>query len=325
MSGKFAKEIGDRYGLEFNQRALFMEGAKKYTNLAVYLGAVGAFGPPIWNRANGMDDEEQKAYRESISADWNEFNPMLIQKIGEDKYAEVNTSYQIPATDLMEIANAAMRGDDAEEVVTNAVKATISKLQGEGLGQTINLRLITEAFTNRDLRTGDKLTAKEGLENYLDMAGRYSYEAFTPSLIKKISEGEYGKDKSVTANTVETVLGLRRQITSFETGSSFKMNSIKQDLELIRDNYVAATADAIDGKRVDLQKEYDEANRLYRQKLDKALKHINNYRTLGISDELIRNKALIKLGLKQPELDMLMMGQIPDYSISSAVTGKTGS
>lgn len=325
MSGKFAKEIGDRYGLEFNQRALFMEGAKKYTNLAVYLGAVGAFGPPIWNRANGMDDEEQKAYRESISADWNEFNPMLIQKIGEDKYAEVNTSYQIPATDLMEIMNAAMRGDDAEEVVTNAVKATISKLKGEGLGQTINLRLITEAFSNRDLRTGDKISAKEGLEKYLDMAGRYSYEAFTPSLIKKISEGEYGKDKSVTANTVETVLGLRRQITSFEKGSSFKMNSIKQDLELIRDNYVAATADAIDGKRVDLQKEYDEANRLYRQKLNKALNHINNYRTLGISDDLIRNKALIKLGLRASELDMLMMGQIPDYSISSNLAGKTRS
>lgn len=324
MSGKFAKDIGDRYGLEFNQKALSLEGAKKYTNLVVYLGVLGALSTKAYNSLMGMDDDQQKAYKESMTADWNEFNPMLMQKIGDDKYAEVNTSYQIPATDLMEVANAAMRGENAEEVVTNAMKAIFSKLQGEGLGQTINLRLITEAFTNRDLRTGDQLSSAEGFEHFSNMAKRYLYKGFVPSLIKKIYEGKYGEDKSVTANTVETVLGLRRKIVTFDTASYFKFNKIKNDLDVIGKKYRSATSNAIDGRRVDLEKEYNGANRLYKQKLDQALKHINNYRTLGYKDDLIRKKLSI-LNLRAPELDMLMMGQIPDYSISSEVTGKTRS
>ena len=322
MDGSFAKNIGDRYGLEFNQSALAREGAKKYGNLAMYLGALGTGFTATSNAINGMSKEEQDAYRRSVSAEWNEFNPLLIRDLGGGKYSEVNTSYQIPATDLMEVANAAMRGDDAEEVVTNAMKAIFSKLQGEGLGQTINLRLITEAFTGRDLRTGDQLSPADGFEYVSDMAKRYTYEAFTPSVGKQLAEGKFLQDKTVGQKAVETALGLRRNITELEKGAFFKMKSIADDLDTISRDYARSTSRATKGERVNLLDQYNNANRLYKDKLNKALVHINDYRTLGASDDLIRNKIVTRLGLRKPELDMLMMGQVPDFSISSGVTGK---
>jgi len=332
MNGKFAKDIGDRYGLEFNQAALSREGAKKYGNLIMYLGILGTGFTTISNARNGMDKGDQDAYRRSISAEWNEFNPLLIKDLGDGKYAEINTSYQIPATDLMEVANAAMRGENAEEVVTNAMKAIFSKLQGEGLGQTINLRLITEAFTGRDLRTGDQISPADGFEYYSDMAKRYTYEAFTPSVGKQLAEGKFLQDKTVGQKAAETVLGLRRNITELEKGAFFKMKSIADDLDTISKDYVIATSRATKGERVDLSDQYNNANRLYKDKLNKALVHINDYRRLlrkrmseEASDDLIRNKIITRLGLRKSDLDMLMMGQVPDFSISSGLSGKTRS
>ena len=335
MDGNFAKQINDRYGLEFNQAALSREGAKKYGNLIMYLGILGSGFTAVSNARNGMNKDEQDAYRRSVSADWNEFNPMLIKDLGDGKYAEINTSYQIPATDLMEVANAAMRGENAEETVTNAIKAIFSKLQGEGLGQTINLRLITEAFTNRDLRTGDQISSAEGFEHFSNMAKRYSYKAFVPSVVKQLKEGKFLKDKTPTAKTVETVLGLRRNIIDIEKGARFKMLSIANDIDTISGNYKSKISDAVDGERVDLLDQYNNANRLYKDKLNKVLVHINDYRTLlrkrmseEASDDLIRNKILGTLtfgGLNKKELDMLMMGQVPDLNISSGVSGKNRS
>ena len=322
MDGNFAKQIEDRYGLEFNQAALAREGAKKYGHLAMYLGALGTGFTTASNAINGMNNDEQDAYRRSISAEWNEFNPLLIRDLGDGKYSEINTSYQIPATDLMEVANAAMRGENAEEVVTNSMKAIFSKLQGEGLGQTINLRLITEAFTNRDLRTGDQISAADGFEHVQNMAKRYSYEAFTPSVGKQLIEGKFLQDKTPTTKAVETVLGLRRNITELEKGAFFKMKAIADDLDTISTDYVRETSRATKGERVDLLNQYNSANRLYKDKLNKALVHINDYRTLGASDDLIRSKIITRLGLSKPELDMLMMGQVPDLSISSGLSGR---
>ena len=332
MDGNFAKQVGDRYGLEFNQAALQREGAKKYGNLAMYLGVLGTGFTAASNAINGMDKDEQDAYRRSISAEWNEFNPLLIRDLGDGKYAEINTSYQIPATDLMEVANAAMRGENAEEVVTNAMKAIFSKLQGEGLGQTINLRLITEAFTNRDLRTGEQISSADGFEHFSNMAKRYSYKAFTPSVVKQLRERKFLKGKTPTTKTVETVLGLRRNIIELEKGASFKMRSIASDIDTIDRNYKSKISDAVDGEMVNVLNKYNDANRLYKDKLNKVLVHINDYRTLlrkrmseEDSDDLIRNKILETLkfgGLNKPELDMLMVGQVPDLSISSGVSGK---
>ena len=321
VDGKFAKELNDRFGLEFNQAALAKEGGKKYGRLAVYLGALGAGYTQVYNAIKGMSSDEQEAYKRSVAAEWDEFNPLLIEKVGEDKYQQINTSYQIPATDLMEVANAAMRGENAQEVVGNAFQALFSKLQGQGLGQTINMRLIQSIATNRDPVTGDKITPREGLGFAEDMAKHYLYKGFVPSVAKQLYEGRFMKDTTATKKSIDLALGLRRRFTTVEKGASFKMRNIAEDIKTIKRQYGSASTDAIDGERVNLEQKYLKANQLYKSKLEKALVHINDYKTLGLSDEKIR-KIIKSLGLRKSELDTLMTGRIPNLSISSKVSGK---
>ena len=99
------------------------------------------------------------------------------------------------------------------------------------------------------------------------------------------------------------------------------MRNIADDIKTIKRQYGSASTDAIEGERVNLEQKYLKANQLYKTKLEKALVHINDYKTLGLSDEKIR-KIIKSLGLRKSELDMLMTGRIPNLSISSRVSGK---
>ena len=132
----------------------------------------------------------------------------------------------------MEVANAAMRGEDPYEAVGNAFQALFSKLQGQGLGQTINMRLIQSIATNRDPVTGDKITSREGLGFTEDMAKNTTfYKGFVPSVGKQLYEGRFMKDTTAAKKSIDLALGLRRRFTTVEKGASFKMKNIAEDIK----------------------------------------------------------------------------------------------
>ena len=335
MTGDFAKYMDGQYGLKFDDGALRVAGGKKFANSSVALGVLGgglSVGGVsgvvgVSNLMRGISPEEEKAYKESVAAEWDEFNPLLIKRVGND-FEQINVGYQIPAAELGEVSRAALRGDNAFEAVGNAMVSLFSKLQGNGLGQTINLSLITEAFTNVDLQSGDPILEDEGFEYAMNMAKRYSYEAFTPSFAKRASRGELFEGNTKTKTLVDLALGLRRKYTTVEKGAFFKMRAINDDIGLIKRRYRSYTNEAIGGKvtingqEVSVSDAYARESEKYAKEMAEVIKHVRNYKTLGVSSETISDKILKKLPLSVEERDLIMRGMLPKLRIATGISGK---
>jgi len=304
-NGSFGKKMNDDYGVNFDQKFANSLANRRLMASAGYIATATA-GISMFNRNNGVSPEEEQALRETILPDWDRDSKLLI-KIDGDKVKTANISYQLPIAELSSAFEAGLRGEDFYESVGNIFGATWSKMGGSG---TMNAQNFFAALNNRDPRTGRPISDEpSGGRRFAELATYYGAETFTPTLLGKTS------DKTTPDLILRYTLGLRNQNTTIEGGAGFKLRSLRERVNNLRRSY---SSDLYYGK--DMQQAYNSRNEVYKRNMAEAIKHAENLRILGQTEEQITN-IFKKAGLSKVITQSALDGNITDMPIAVSISG----
>ena len=304
-NGSFSKKMNDEYGVNFDQKFANELGNKRLMASAGYIATATA-GISMMNRNNGVSPEEEQALRETIIPEWDRDSKLLI-KIDGDKVKTANISYQLPIAELSSAFEAGLRGEDFYQSVGNIFGATWNKMGGSG---TMNAQNFFAALNNRDPRTGRPISDEpSGGRRFADLATYYGAETFTPTLLGKTS------DKTTPDLILRYTLGLRNQNTTIEGGAGFKIRALRERVNNLRRSY---SSDLYYGK--DMQQAYNSRNEVYKRNMAEAIKHAENLRILGQTEEQITN-IFKKAGLSKVVIQSALDGNITDMPIAVSISG----
>jgi hypothetical protein len=312
VSGKFAKEIEAKYGITLSPESLKQiqkTGYKRFAGLSAVLSA-GVIVPTVMNREGGISEEQEKALRETALADWETDQSLHLRRDG-NKITAANLSYQIPTAEMTSILEAGWRGEGFMPRFGAMADAMWSKFGGE---LPIGVRNAVAAANNIDPQTGRPISERtddESLNKKMDLVRWYLGETFTPGTVKDIKKID---ERTTTDNILRYTLGYRVRNLDIMDGAGFKLRDIKKNLNSIRSAY---TGDSI--RKDNIQGSYERYNNLYRGNVQDAIRHINNLRTLGISDADIEKK-LRESGLTKVMTQDAMRGVVRDMPISARVS-----
>lgn len=310
-NGNFAKELQEKYGVSMSQETLDKikrEGLKRYAGLTAVLSA-GAIMPYIMNREGGVTSEQEQALRETALADWEADQSLHLRRDG-NKVTAANLSYQIPTAEMTSILEAGFRGEGFMPSFGKMADAMWSKFGGQ---LPIGVRNAVAAANNLNPRTGRPISERtddDSLNKKLDLVRWYLGESFTPGTIKDFRKMD---ERETTDNILRYTLGYRVRNLDIMDGAGFKLRDIKKNLNSIRSAY---TGDSI--RKDDIEGSYDKYNKLYRGNVEEAIRHVNNLRTLGISDTDI-DKKLKESGLTKGMAQDAMRGVVRDMPLSARV------
>ena len=305
-SGKFRDDILKDYGVNLDQSALNIEANKRLTSTLAMVATATAGVTAINRKIQGVNSEEEKALRETVVPVWDEDSKLLIKKDG-DKIKTANLSYQIPIAELTSVFESGLRGDDPISSVGNVFSAMWNKFGGSG---TINATNFFAALANRDPRTGRPISDEPGgIGQFADRFLYYAGKSFTPTGLGKTS------DKTTPDLITRYLLGLRNQNTTIEQGAGFKFRALKDNFNNIRRSY---SSDLYQDK--DMTKSYQERNVVYQRNLSEVIKHVDNLRILGKTDEEI-DKILVKSNLSKAIRSDALAGEIGNMPLAVGVSG----
>lgn len=305
--GTFSQMLQERYGVQMNDdtlRRIKNEGFKRMAALSAILSA-GSTIPMVLNREGGIDEDQEKAMRETVLAPWEENVALHIRKDG-DKIRIANFGYQIPTAELSSVVGSALRGDNFMDAAGRSIDSMWSKFGGD---LTINMKNMVAAINNMDAngrRISDKV---DGLSKNLDLVSWYMGENFTPgtySDLKKLDE------RTTMDNALRYTLGYRVRNLGMIEGAENKFRDMKKSFAGIRSKYSASSY-----RDNDMSGAYKELNRTYQSQMEQGIRHVNNLRTLDASEEAI--KQSLRKTFTKSEVQNLMTGTVPDMPISTSV------
>jgi hypothetical protein len=269
--------------------------------------ATATAGITLANRGiQGVTQDEERAIRETVVPYWDEDSKLLIKKDG-DKVKTANMSYQLPIAELTSVFESGLRGEDAYESIGNVFRSAWSKMGGSG---TINANNFFAAINNRDPRTGRPISDEpSGARQFSDRLLYYTTKSFTPTLLGKTS------DKTTPDLIARYTLGLRNQNTTVEDGAGFKLRALKDNINNVRRSY---SSDFYQDK--DMQASYQDRNNTYRRNIAEVIKHVNNLRVLGKTDEEI-NKIMSKNGLSKSVRESALRGEMDNMPLAVGISG----
>ena len=274
IDGSFAKRIEDDFGVRIDKGAARAEGAKRLTALSGAIGAASA-GIYFFNKANGFSDEEMKAIRETVAPDWDDSSALIFERDG-DKIGLVNMAYRMPIADMTAILGAASRGEDATEVISNSFQAIGDKFFGQG---TMNAKAIINSIQNRDPNTGRPISSDpEFLGSVFDRVKYYGVTAFEPGFVRDIRKWD---DRTLKEQGARYLLGERKLNTTIEDGVGYKLRGIRDNINALRIGY----SGSLYNEKANYADMYNKYNDTYRKNAEQVIKHVNNLRILGKSDQ----------------------------------------
>ena len=305
-NGKFAQDMKDEFDVNLDQNFL-NDLANKRLASGLAMLATATAGITLANRGiQGVTQDEERAIRETVVPYWDEDSKLLIKKDG-DKVKTANMSYQLPIAELTSVFESGLRGEDAYESIGNVFRSAWSKMGGSG---TINANNFFAAINNRDPRTGRPISDEpSGARQFSDRLLYYTTKSFTPTLLGKTS------DKTTPDLIARYTLGLRNQNTTVEDGAGFKLRALKDNINNVRRSY---SSDFYQDK--DMQASYQDRNNTYRRNIAEVIKHVNNLRVLGKTDEEI-NKIMSKNGLSKSVRESALRGEMEDMPIAVGISG----
>jgi len=311
IDGSFARNMQERYGVKIDANAARREGMKRMTALSAALGAASV-GVAAYNAQNGFDSEQQKAIRETVAPEWDDSSALLFSRDG-DKIGLTNVSYRMPVAELTSAFSAGARGEDFTDKATNFLRAVTDKMFGGG---TMNVKNAINALQNRDPDTGRPITSDPRfLDGIIDRVTYYTGETFKPGFVNDIQKWD---ERTPSELGARYLLGERKFNTTIDSGVGFRLRGLRENIKSIRSSYSGSLFD----ENADVAAEYNKFNDVYRANMAEMVKHVNNLRTLGKSDEEIM--ALIKKGgASNVEVNATMRGLIPDMAIAVGVKGPT--
>ena len=305
-NGKFAQDMKDEFDVNLDQNFL-NDLANKRLASGLAMLATATAGITLANRGiQGVTQDEERAIRETVVPYWDEDSKLLIKKDG-DKVKTANMSYQLPIAELTSVFESGLRGEDAYESIGNVFRSAWSKMGGSG---TINANNFFAAINNRDPRTGRPISDEpSGARQFSDRLLYYTTKSFTPTLLGKTS------DKTTPDLIARYTLGLRNQNTTVEDGAGFKLRALKDNINNVRRSY---SSDFYQDK--DMQASYQDRNNTYRRNIAEVIKHVNNLRILGKTDEEI-NKIMSKNGLSKSVRESALRGEMEDMPLAVGISG----
>ena len=276
INGSFAKRMKSEYGVNVNQGKAFIEGMKRFTMLSSTIGAASV-GLAMFNKRNGFDDEKVRAIKETVAYDWDDTSALLIQDLGDQKVGLVNMGYRMPIAELTSIFESGLGTGSYTEAASEIFGAISDKFFGRG---TINAKNFFNAIQNIDPDTGEKIgKSASRLDNVIDQATFYVTESFKPGFVRDIQRWD---DRTAGEKGARYLLGERKFNTSFTEGAGRKFNNALKRIRGVRNQYSAEAR-----KADDISSVYQKNNNTYRGNIEEIIKHIDNLRILGLSNQEI--------------------------------------
>ena len=265
-----------------NREAIRKEGMARFARLAAALSAPIA-GINLYNKhVGGVSEEEQKAVRESVSPEYNEYNPNAIHKTKDGKYYETNISYTAPFSDISSIFMAGARGENFEDSLKNTVAAFGSKIIGD---ESFLIAPLMAAIGNYIPRTDKKISEEvETIPNLLERTGWFASKAFTSGLQREVENATRAYNPTTSRELALKAAGLRTKLIDPVEGVGFRLRDIRSSLNSISSKYASATYNMA-GQN--LEDEYNNQNRVYQDNFSLISKHIRNMSIMGFPKEKI--------------------------------------
>ena len=308
VSGDFSNMLKDKYGVSINpdtQKRIQREGYKRFAALSAVLTA-GSTVPMVMNREGGIDEEKERALRETALAPWEQDQALHIRKDG-NKVRVANLGYQIPTAELSTIVESGFKGENFMDSAGRVIDSMWGKFGGD---LTINMKNIVSAVNNMD-QSGRQISSRpEGMAKNLDLIGWYLGETFTPGTVSDLQKLD---ERESMDNVLRYTLGYRVRNLDVLDGARYKFNDINKNIRGLRSKYAGATFG-----EGDISGDYDKQNSIYRENIAEAIRHTNNLRTLEVSEEEIQK--LLKKSFSKNQTQEIMTGVISDMPISSNVS-----
>jgi hypothetical protein len=320
IDGSLADFLESKYGSanraygSVNREAIRKEGMARFARLAAALSAPIA-GINLYNRhVGGVSEEEQKAVRESVSPEYNEYNPNAIHKTKDGKYYETNISYTAPFSDISSIFMAGARGENFEDSLKNTVAAFGSKIIGD---ESFLIAPLMAAIGNYIPRTDKKISDEvEAIPNLLERTGWFASKAFTSGLQREIENATRAYNPTTSRELALKAAGLRTKLIDPVEGVGFRLRDIRSSLNSISSKYASATYNMA-GQ--DLEDEYNNQNRVYQDNFNLISKHIKNMRTIGFPKEKII-QVMVDNGIGHRNTILAINGYTPSIPKIKEVT-----
>ena len=314
VNGSFSERMKREFGINIDKRSAQVEGAKRAGFLSGALGAA-TFGISKYNKENGVDEETEQAIRTIAAPSYMENSALVIKKDGDD--IEMNDmSYQMPVADLTSIFEAGIGTGSFEEAGSGLFDAFAEKFIGKG---TMNMQAVYNAIQNVDPKKGKKISTEVGtLDNVLDRAMYYG-GSFKPGIV---SEAEKLGTRTVSENVMRLLFGQRKTKTTISKGAYFKFKDLTDNINSLRSSY---NSDVKNNKNVD--SDYEEKNKSYRDNIAKAIEYVGALRTLGKTEDEIE-EMLKKTGRNNFTVEAresIMNGTVTDMRIAPSIQGDRAS
>ena len=308
INGSFANKMKSEYGVNVNKGYAFFQGTKRLAFLSGTLGAA-TVGIAAWNKSNGFDDKKVRAIKETVAFDWDDTSALVIQDLGDQKVGLVNMGYRMPIADLTTIFEAALGTGTYTEAGSRIFGAVADKFFGRG---TINATNFFNAIQNIDPDTGEKISKSPNrLDNIIDQATFYATESFKPGFARDIEKWD---DRTAGEKGARYLLGERKVNISFTDGARMKFNNAQDRIRGLRNQYSGEVR-----KADDIASVYQKNNDTYKANIEEMVKHIDNLRILGVSNDDIFN-TLPKNLSKNVKIAALQ-GLVLDMPVAVSIKG----
>jgi len=149
------------------------------------------------------------------------------------------------------------------------------------------------------------------LDNVIDQTTFYVTESFTPGFVRDIQRWD---DRTAGEKGARYLLGERKFNTSFTEGAGRKFNNALKRIRGVRNQYSAEAR-----KADDIASVYQKNNNTYRNNIEEIIKHIDNLRTLEVSNQDIY-KTLPSMLSKNVKL-AAMKGIVLDMPVAVSIKG----
>jgi len=280
MDGTFASKLGDDFkNIPVNQAALKKEAAKRLVAMGSAYAAA-SYGLNEFNRES-LTPEQERAFRDTVAADFERDKPLFIKKNKDGSYTVVNTAYYLPQTILANPVMSVIRGENAEEGTGNLLKVFQNELVGGG---SFAAQAFSSLASGRDFETGKLISnAPTAIGQAVDRSRNFAKE-LVPSTITALQ-----KEDKTLQEKVARQAGLRVEKRDNAEGFGFKARGINEAINNIKTT-MSGKQYALTDKKISPE-EYqasiaDEQNN-YAANIDMMINHVKNLKTLGETDETI--------------------------------------
>ena len=276
IRGNFGQELGIDM-TNANKDAMRVEGYKRLLALTTTVGAAYG-GSQVYNHSQGFDAEKQKAYKESVVADFNENKALIFKQDEQDpnKVTTMNMSYIVPHAMFAEGFDAAI----SDKPISSVYDVFMENFTGEG---SFVFQSVAKGLTNRD--EYGRLISKqpEGIAKTTELVAETLSEIFSLGaqreaglLVESLTNKE---SKYKPLEVFKRQAGFRYYSSDLKESATRRVSITSNNAIGLRSEYngKVKSGNLTEGQRNDL---YNKNNTILKKNVDVLINHKNNLLSL---------------------------------------------